>query len=315
MSVNDLPSRRRSRAGRISDRPIAAPPLASKMAPSPANQVYAPPGWPVTSLPTNVSLKDLPTTDPHCTNDPCKAFMDGFAESERIAPLLSQLEYATWTVWFYSFWIFAFAVIHLCHIFRDHIPPRKRESQRHCSSWIHKLVALGPSITYRQLNGRFGEAIGLRQTSFRVLLLLAFSTIFFAILPFPQNVYLRSRFRFGSPPLSVRGAFIISFMPSGLTPYENYVLMLYHHANALTPLTVALAGKVNVITYLTGICYSKLNIFHRYCAYLLFCFSTIHTVSFSLTMERRKLTRLIGTSSDLPCPRWRMVNAKSALQR
>jgi hypothetical protein len=178
MSVNDLPSRRRSRAGRISDRPIAAPPLASKMAPSPANQVYAPPGWPVTPLPTNVSLEDLPTTDPHCTNDTCKAFMDGFAESERIAPLLSQLEYATWTVWFYSFWIFAFAVIHLCHIFRDHIPPRKRESPRHCSSWIHKLVALGRSITYRQLNGRFGEAIGPRQTSFRVLLLLAFSTIF-----------------------------------------------------------------------------------------------------------------------------------------
>ncbi|KAF2499659.1 pectin lyase-like protein [Lophium mytilinum] len=35
---------------------------------------------------------------------------------------------------------------------------------------------------------------------------------------------------------------------------------------------------VNIITFLTGICYTKLTIFHRYCAYLLFCFSTIHMI-------------------------------------
>ncbi|KAJ4369195.1 hypothetical protein N0V83_006280 [Neocucurbitaria cava] len=48
--------------------------------------------------------------------------------------------------------------------------------------------------------------------------------------------------------------------------------------SALTPLTVALAGKVNVITWMTGVGYEKLNVFHRYTAYAIFCLGTIHTI-------------------------------------
>ncbi|KAF2689601.1 hypothetical protein K458DRAFT_290834, partial [Lentithecium fluviatile CBS 122367] len=105
-----------------------------------------------------------------------------------------------------------------------------------------KAVASLRFWVYRRPDNGFTRGIRLRQTSYATLAFLSFATVFFAILPWPQQRYLRERFRFGSPPLSVRCAMIIS---------------------ALTPLTIALAGKVNVITWMTGIGYEKLNIYHR----------------------------------------------------
>jgi len=49
--------------------------------------------------------------------------------------------------------------------------------------------------------------------------------------------------------------------------------------SALTPLTVALAGKINIITWITGVGYAKLNVYHRYVSYLIFCLATVHVVS------------------------------------
>ena len=49
--------------------------------------------------------------------------------------------------------------------------------------------------------------------------------------------------------------------------------------SGLTPLTVALAGKVNIITWMTGVSYEKLNVFHRYGGYAICVLGTIHTVS------------------------------------
>ncbi|KAF9639290.1 putative ferric reductase protein [Lasiodiplodia theobromae] len=44
------------------------------------------------------------------------------------------------------------------------------------------------------------------------------------------------------------------------------------------PLLIALGGKVNIVTLLTGICYTKLNILHRYVGGVIFALATIHTV-------------------------------------
>ncbi|RDI81883.1 hypothetical protein Vi05172_g8067 [Venturia inaequalis] len=76
-------------------------------------------------------------------------------------------------------------------------------------------------------------------------------------MPFYQGFYLREQFRFGSPPLSVRCAVLMS---------------------ALTPPLMMLAGKMNILTLLTGVSYAKLNIWHRFVGYAMFCLSIVHVV-------------------------------------
>jgi predicted ferric reductase len=63
----------------------------------------------------------------------------------------------------------------------------------------------------------------------------------------------------GSPPLAIR---------TGLM------------AAALIPLIIALGGKVNLVTFFTGLGHEKLNVWHRYTGYLMFILSTIHTIPF-----------------------------------
>ncbi|KAF2190469.1 hypothetical protein K469DRAFT_488130, partial [Zopfia rhizophila CBS 207.26] len=166
-------------------------------------------------------------------------------------------EYGKWTVWFYSFWVLLFTAIYVYHGVHDHLTLPRQRIRRITPSWRDKLVAFLRFCTYRRPNNRFTRAIGLHQISYGILALLALPTVFFAIIPWSQQRYLRARFRFGSPPLSVRCAMMIS---------------------ALTPLTVALAGKVNIITWMTGVGYEKLNVYHRYVSYVIFCLATIHTV-------------------------------------
>lgn len=233
-------------------------------------------------------IDSLPITSPYCVTDACRAFREGFADDERKTPLLRLLEYGSWTVWFYSFWILLFTAIYVYHQVKDRLVRRKAAHGR--PSLKDKTIALVRFWIYRRPDNCFSTKIGLRQTSYGTLALLAIATVFFAILPWPQYRYLRARFRFGSPPLSVRCAMIIS---------------------ALTPLTVVLAGKVNVITWMTGVGYEKLNVYHRYVAYVIFYLSTIHTVSDQLLDHSRssltffKIPHLIAPVKD---GGWSMLN-------
>lgn len=182
-----------------------------------------------------------------------------------MTPLAPLLRYGYWTVWFYMIWLFLFMAIYLFHRIHDRLKNTKEVLQK--PSLKDKAVALLRFCTYRRPNNRFAKRIGLRQISYGILALLTFSTIFLAILPWPQGRFLRARFRFGSPPLSIRCAMLIS---------------------ALTPLSVALAGKVNIITWMTGVGYEKLNVFHRYTAYMIFVLGTIHTVSSDTSPKNSK---------------------------
>ena len=51
-------------------------------------------------------------------------------------------------------------------------------------------------------------------------------------------------------------------------------------AASLTPLLVALAGKVNLVTLLTCYGYEKLNVIHRWVGWTVFGLSIVHTVPF-----------------------------------
>jgi len=66
---------------------------------------------------------------------------------------------------------------------------------------------------------------------------------------------------FGAPPIAIR---------TGLMAF------------GCTPVLIALAGKVNIISLLTGISHEKLNVFHRWVAWMTFVLSLIHAVPFFL---------------------------------
>ena len=122
-------------------------------------------GGPIPPLLTSVSVADLPITDPHCMNDTCDAFAAGFAESQKIISLQSQLEYGKWTAYFYAFWILLFAMIRLYHILEDNLTRSNPYNRLRKPSWNNKMIALCRSFTYRRLSGPIRRAIGLGRTS------------------------------------------------------------------------------------------------------------------------------------------------------
>lgn len=77
----------------------------------------------------------------------------------------------------------------------------------------------------------------------------------------PQPYYWQS-IRFGSPPLAIRAGMI---------------------AIAMMPWIVGLSMKANFITMLTGIHHERLNVLHRWLAYICLVLSLIHTIPFYIT--------------------------------
>lgn len=93
--------------------------------------------------------------------------------------------------------------------------------------------------------------------------LLVFAALAFVILYsfVPQPLYWQS-IQFGSPPLAIRSGML---------------------AVSLMPWIVALSMKANFITLLTGIGHERLNVLHRWLAYICLVLSLIHTIPFYVT--------------------------------
>lgn len=194
---------------------------------------------------TSSPLWNLPISDPRCMNASCHEFVVGYNASQQRYPNTRYLDIGLWTVFFWAAMICMFTMLHVRHRVTD---------MRWARSLNQRLLGCWRSVTYRRLYGRLGEHLDL---SYGILALLGAATIFLAILPFYQGFLLREKFRYGSPPLSVRCAMIIS---------------------ALTPMMLLLAGKMNLITLLTGISYAKLNVWHRFIGYAIFVLAIVHTV-------------------------------------
>ncbi|KAH7028601.1 ferric reductase like transmembrane component-domain-containing protein [Macrophomina phaseolina] len=207
----------------------------------------APNRWPNDPLPSGVPYSDLPITNSNCMNKSCIAFAAGWNESEKVAPLMTQINYSYWALCYYMSWLVIFTAAHLIHVITDHFTRPRTANATAKPRWTHKVAARYRSIAYRRFSGRWAK---LGMPSLGLFALFALTTIFFTCLIFPERPYLRSRFRFGSP------------------------LCL----SALMPLLIALGGKVNIITWLTGASYAELNIFHRFVGGVVFALATIHTV-------------------------------------
>lgn len=195
---------------------------------------------------------ELPLSDPRCRNDSCMEFYAAHNASQQAISWDSQFRYGHWVCWFYAIILFFFAAVHLTYVVRDRSPRPSAAP----NAW-DKLVATVRLFSYRRVPGKVGEYLAAPGLGVAFLVFLSVVTV--TTMAFVQHPYYRDFRKYGSPPLGVR---------TGLM------------ANAVIPLTVALAGKVNIVTMLTGYGHEKLNTMHRWAGWILFYLSIIHTIPF-----------------------------------
>jgi len=132
------------------------------------------------------------------------------------------------------------------------------------SRTINKTLALVRSVFYRPM-----PTIRLRK-GWRPIILPSLGAITIIVLALilvlgydliPQPWYWQS-IRYGSPPVAIRAGMI---------------------AVAMVPWIIALSMKANFITLLTGIGHERLNVLHRWLAYIFILLSLIHTIPFYIT--------------------------------
>ena len=107
------------------------------------------------------------------------------------------------------------------------------------------------------MHGALGNKLGLPSAGLLILLLLGVAVV--SSMAFAIRPYYRQHRGYGSPPLAIRAGLM---------------------AASLTPLLVALSGKVNLVTILTGYGYEKLNVIHRWVGWIIFALSVVHTIPF-----------------------------------
>ncbi|KAF2668069.1 hypothetical protein BT63DRAFT_441574 [Microthyrium microscopicum] len=190
-------------------------------------------------------LWDLSENDPRCINVSCLAYILGYLDDQDRYSNDNYPLYAYWTTYFYCATVALFAIVYVNRRLRDGGAGSrfKEQAKAYWRMWI-----------YRRITGKLGEQMDM---SLGQLTIFIIATIFILVLPFAQGYFLRAYFRFGSPPLSVRCAMLIS---------------------GLLPICIALAGKVNIVSCLTGISYAKLNVWHRYIALMIYILTIIHLV-------------------------------------
>lgn len=132
---------------------------------------------------------------------------------------------------------------------------------------INNLIAIFRYVFYRPLP-EFRFRKGWRPLVFpslAVSCLIAIAVVFVTLYCFlPEPLYYWN-IQFGSPPLAIRSGMI---------------------AVALMPWIIATAMKANLISMMTGIGHERLNILHRWMAYICLFMSIVHTVPFYVGSAR-----------------------------
>lgn len=212
-----------------------------------------------TSLPwVGSRTENLPLSDPRCSSDACKAFYDAHKLSQKRISYEHQYDYGHYTVWYYIAFLGVFTVLCWCRKLQEHrFRTGHGSGQSVAFSSRSKVVAAWRFMAYRRLPGWMSDRFGLPSLGMLIMFLLP--VVYLAALTFAVRPYYRQHRGYGSPPLGVR---------TGLM------------AVALTPLLIALSGKANIITLLTGIGHEKLNIIHRWVGWMTFVLSVAHTVPF-----------------------------------
>jgi predicted ferric reductase len=101
------------------------------------------------------------------------------------------------------------------------------------------------------------------------ILFLLFTIVFLTALVFAVKPYYRAQIGYGSPPIAIR---------SGLMAF------------ACVPILVALAGKANIVTFFTGISRERLNVLHRWVAWISFALSLFHALPYFVGSVRNAIS-------------------------
>ena len=201
---------------------------------------------------------NLSLSDPRCNNDSCRAFYNAHQESQKQVSYYYQYEYGHFTTWYYLAFLGLFTAVYGFWKWSEY---RHSSASNTAPSGLNllqaKCVAAWRYFAYRRVPGWTSETFGLPSLGMLGFLLLA--VLYLSILTFAVRPYYRDHRGYGSPPLAVR---------TGLM------------AIALTPLIIALSGKANIVTLLTGIGHEKLNVIHRWVGWMCFGLSVVHTVPF-----------------------------------
>lgn len=203
------------------------------------------------------SLQNLALSDPRCNNDSCKAFYDEHQLSQKLVSYAHQFDYGHYVTWYYLAAIGVFAIAYFWRRWNDYMYDYRGKRVHIYPSPKDRGVGLWRYLAYRRYPGWISDRLDL--PSMGLLAFLLFAVLFCSLLTFWARPYYRQHRGYGSPPIAVR---------TGLM------------AVALTPLIIALSGKANVITLLTGIGHEKLNVIHRWVSWLCFSLSVVHTVPF-----------------------------------
>ena len=200
---------------------------------------------------------NLSLSDPRCNSDACKAFYEAHQLSQATVSYNHQYDYGHYSTWYYIVVIGLFTVAFWVRHIQERRHRASHGSTKPTSHIRSKAVAAWRLIAYRRVPGWLSDRFGLPSIGLLIFFLL--SILYLILLTFLVRPYYRQHRGYGSPPLGVR---------TGLM------------AVALTPLIVALSGKANIVTLLTGIGHEKLNIVHRWVAWMAFALSIVHTVPF-----------------------------------
>jgi Ferric reductase like transmembrane component len=230
----------------------------------------------------------------------------GLIQANTVDPWKKSGKYALAWVYFCVIILVFTSLLHFYHAFSDRIRTALHETElqkAYCTSspdTDYELPALQTDKSTQRFFPRTGElpqraepeaALPLLHRPLNFVIAL-FRWVFYR--PLPEIEYKKGWRPFGFPPISV---LVLLFLGLCLTCLYIFVPQpLYWQsiqfgsppvavrsgmlAVALMPWIVAMAMKANLVTAMTGIGHERLNVLHRWMAYLCLLLSLIHTVPF-----------------------------------
>lgn len=207
-------------------------------------------------IPYVPTIANLPLSDPRCNNISCTAFYAAYNYSQATVSFYRQFDYGHWLAWYYAIFIFLAIIVYLVNLYLNS-RPALRDVKRTKPTILYKCQACRRFISYRRLSGKLSDSLGFPSLGMLIFLIVHVAVL--AAMSFAIRPCYREHRGYGSPPLAVRAGLM---------------------AASLTPLLIALSGKFNLITIMTGISYERLNVIHRWVGWMTFGLSLIHTIPF-----------------------------------
>lgn len=196
----------------------------------------------------NSPTENLTLSNPLCNSDACYAFYEAHQLSQKEVSWYHQFDYGHYISYY-------LVVILSLFTFSHYLPPAPRRASS-TVSLRQRSLALIRWITYQRTAFT---------PSFGISILLALFILYTLLLTFLVRPYYRQHRGYGSPPLAIRAGLM---------------------SVALIPWTVALAGKANFISFLTGIGHERLNVLHRWLAWVCAGLAVVHTIPFLVAPVR-----------------------------